>query len=224
MHDGKARVHSSIRKAGIKRPPEVDGRIYFRTAVFVLLIVLSSRLPAGDDPEGILFDIPRQQAELSLIQFAEQAELTLIVPFNQVQGKVANRLAGQYSVEEAIRLLLLGTGLEGSVDEEGQLSIMIDRHPGEEKKIMSKVKLPLLSRAMLILFGAANAQGVSAQAPAAAQEAGAYIEEIVVEARRRSESLQDVPLSITALTEEVLRDRGVDELKDLSLFSPGLDI
>ena len=50
------------------------------------------------------------------------------------------------------------------------------------------------------------------------------IEEVFVEARRRSESLQDVPLSITALTEGSLRDLGVDEIKDLSSLSPGLDI
>lgn len=50
------------------------------------------------------------------------------------------------------------------------------------------------------------------------------IEEVLVEARRRSESLQDVPLSITALTDGSLRNLGVDEIKDLSSFAPGLDI
>ena len=50
------------------------------------------------------------------------------------------------------------------------------------------------------------------------------IEEILVEARRRTESLQEVPLSITALTDGWLRNLGVDEIKDLSSFSPGLDI
>ena len=52
----------------------------------------------------------------------------------------------------------------------------------------------------------------------------AWLEEIEVEARRRAESLREVPLSITALTDESLRDLGVDEIKDLSSFSPGLDI
>ena len=55
-------------------------------------------------------------------------------------------------------------------------------------------------------------------------DAEAWVEEIVVEARRRPERLGEVPLSITVLTEETLRDLGVDEIKALSSFSPGLDI
>ena len=56
------------------------------------------------------------------------------------------------------------------------------------------------------------------------QEGYVIIDEILVEARRRTESLQEVPLSITALTDGWLRNLGVDEIKDLSSFSPGLDI
>jgi iron complex outermembrane receptor protein len=60
--------------------------------------------------------------------------------------------------------------------------------------------------------------------PSTVSAQGAQIEEIVVEARRRTESLQDVPISITALNEDALRDLGVDEIKDLSSFTPGLNI
>ena len=48
------------------------------------------------------------------------------------------------------------------------------------------------------------------------------VEEIVVTARRRSELLLDVPLTITALTEKDIEDRGIRGLLDISDFSPGM--
>ena len=91
---------------------------------------------------------------------------------------------------------------------------------GETMKCGIQTRLNATSR---LLFAVA----LLALPPSGHTESGdgvGYVEEIVVEARRRAESLQDVPLAITALTEESLRDLGVDDIKDLSNFSPGLDI
>ena len=80
---------------------------------------------------------------------------------------------------------------------------------------------------LLLAVGAMSAPALDARAAHAgdtADDAVAWVEEIVVEARRRAESPREVPLSITALTEGALRDLGVDEIKDLSSLSPGLDI
>ena len=42
----------------------------------------------------------------------------------------------------------------------------------------------------------------------------ATIEEVVVTARKKSESLQDVPLSVSALNEETLEERGINVFED----------
>ena len=55
---------------------------------------------------------------------------------------------------------------------------------------------------------------------AAAQTAG--LEEIVVTARKREESIQDVPLSITAFTGEELERGGYADLEDISLQTAGM--
>lgn len=54
--------------------------------------------------------------------------------------------------------------------------------------------------------------------PAAAQSL--TIEEITVTARRREESLQDTPLSITAFTADALRQRNITNIYDLSAITP----
>ncbi len=53
--------------------------------------------------------------------------------------------------------------------------------------------------------------------------ANAQIEEIVVTAEKREESLQDVSISVTAFTEETLRLGGIDDVSRLELLVPGLN-
>ena len=57
-------------------------------------------------------------------------------------------------------------------------------------------------------------------APASGVRA-AELEEIVVTARKREESIQDVPLSITAFTGEELERAGFADLEDISFQTPG---
>ena len=47
------------------------------------------------------------------------------------------------------------------------------------------------------------------------------LEEIVVTARKREESLLEVPLAITALTSADIEARGINEFKDIIAFTPG---
>ena len=54
--------------------------------------------------------------------------------------------------------------------------------------------------------------------PAVAQE----IEEIVVTATKREESIQDVPLAITAFSGNFVKSVNLDDVKDLISFTPGI--
>lgn len=50
------------------------------------------------------------------------------------------------------------------------------------------------------------------------------LEEIVVTAQRREESLQDVPIAITAATKEQMENAGVTSFKDIGMLSPGVSV
>lgn len=56
----------------------------------------------------------------------------------------------------------------------------------------------------------------------ATEETSGGIEEIVVTAQRREQKLQDVPISISAVTAESLGNMGIDATDDLASVSPGL--
>ena len=69
---------------------------------------------------------------------------------------------------------------------------------------------------------AAVGLAIMAAGGAVAQTTGNQIEEVVVTAQRRSESLQDVPLSITALGAATLEERSVDSFIDYAGQVPSL--
>jgi outer membrane receptor protein involved in Fe transport len=50
------------------------------------------------------------------------------------------------------------------------------------------------------------------------------VEGIVVTAQRREQRLQDVPVVVTALSEQILEDSGVRDIRDLQTLTPGLTV
>jgi iron complex outermembrane recepter protein len=73
---------------------------------------------------------------------------------------------------------------------------------------MTKSRIALACQASLLTLALA--------APAAAQTAVAEVDELVVTARKRDEALIDVPFSVAAQTEQVMRERGVTNIEELS--------
>jgi outer membrane receptor protein involved in Fe transport len=57
-----------------------------------------------------------------------------------------------------------------------------------------------------------------------APAASAQIEEIVVTTRKRAESLQEVPIVITALTAETIQRKGIATLEDITKFTAGVSL
>jgi iron complex outermembrane receptor protein len=59
---------------------------------------------------------------------------------------------------------------------------------------------------------------------AAAPDTGAQLEEVIVTAQRREQSLQETPISVTAFTQEAMQERLITGMADLAHFTPNLEI
>lgn len=59
---------------------------------------------------------------------------------------------------------------------------------------------------------------------AAAQEAPTNVDDIIVTAQKREQSLQDVPIVVTTLSQETLAGAGVQDIKDLQILTPGMTV
>src|SRR5215210_1525118 len=77
-----------------------------------------------------------------------------------------------------------------------------------------------LASAVAAVLAAAPAQVVWAQA--AEQTTSGGLEEVIVTAQRRAENLQDVPLSIQALTGETLSQLNVTTVEEFVRFVPNV--
>jgi outer membrane receptor protein involved in Fe transport len=48
------------------------------------------------------------------------------------------------------------------------------------------------------------------------------LEEIIVTAQKREQNVQDVPIVVTTISSELIRDTGIQDIKDLTLLTPGM--
>lgn len=76
----------------------------------------------------------------------------------------------------------------------------------------------LILAAMVLLF---STPGIGLQ-PVLAEDGYYALEEVIVTARKRQESIQDTPIAITALDKNAIAEANVRSLEDVSQFVPGL--
>lgn len=80
--------------------------------------------------------------------------------------------------------------------------------------------------AALALLALGPVPGAHAQAQAAGQTAASqdFLGEIIVTARRRAETLISVPVAVSAINEETLKNFGVTDIRSIANYSPGLSM
>ena len=78
-----------------------------------------------------------------------------------------------------------------------------------------------VARACRYFMAGAGALACVSVAQAQAERSG-LLDEIIVTAQKRAESLQDVPIAISAFDSEMLRGAGIERLEDIGMRTPGL--
>jgi iron complex outermembrane recepter protein len=82
----------------------------------------------------------------------------------------------------------------------------------------------LSSRRAILLVLSASAAFAGAHALAADASAAPALEEIIVTAEKRSENLQDVPISVVAISAQQIKDAGITDIRNLAILTPGLTV
>jgi hypothetical protein len=129
---------------------------------------------------------------------AKQADIQVLFAPDLVDGRAAPGVEGQMTPREALTRLLSGTRLVAAVQGPGVVVVRSEAASPEPK--------PVPARTALI-----------APAPTSSDA----LEEIVVTAQRREESLQNVPISITAFSRATMDAQGTRTIDDLSRLTPG---
>ncbi|MDR4472772.1 MAG: hypothetical protein MRJ92_09090 [Nitrospira sp.] len=75
------------------------------------VFLLAQASPGGEPTEATEFNISPQPLGSAITAFADQANYRLLVPAEMAEGKSTNGVSGRHTPEEALTILLAGTGL-----------------------------------------------------------------------------------------------------------------
>ncbi|MDB5367630.1 MAG: TonB-dependent receptor-like protein [Rhodospirillales bacterium] len=104
-------------------------RAIFRAAMLARCIALASLfwiVPAHAQTKS--FDVPAQPATQAIPEFARQASIQIVAPGIRLRGIQTNAIRGQFDVREALKQMLVGTGLAFR-DENGTILVVKDPSP-----------------------------------------------------------------------------------------------
>jgi len=210
---GKNHSDSSKQHTRLFRVVGGDGRafVWLTIVAFSLQVFNVAKADDGIQDQLIQFDIPRQSADSALTRFAEQADLTLVFPFDETRKVMANRLVGKFRMGEAIELLLIDTGLTPTFSDHQSLSIVTDNRSKLKGKEMNVKKKAGLGAFLAAIFSvSAGAQDTTDSATGKAM-----IEEVVVTGSRLARKDLNSVGPVTVITAPEIAATGVTSLEVL---------
>ncbi len=139
------------------------------------------------------FAISAQPLSSALLQYGEQSSLYFALGGVDISGVESSGVSGRMRNEDALKALLASAGYTYEFISDDEVKIM--RSSGGQE-------------------GASSEQS--------SNENTFVLEEIIVTAEKRAESLQNIPIAISAYTQDMMKRAGVKDLHDLKQLAPSL--
>lgn len=164
--------------------------------------------------------IPAQDLGEALKALSAAADEQVLFSDQIVRGKKSGELEGSFTTDQALDLLLKGSGLKAERTPSGVLLIKDPGVPAPAVKPAEKRDEEAGRRAgFWDRFRVAQANVVASEVKEEGQST--QVEEVVVTATKRAENIRDVPLSITAITAKDIEQRGLVNAEDYLRGIPG---
>lgn len=200
-------------------------RHLIKYTVSVCLVFAISHVQAEDGQQGIHFKISPQPVEMALLDFSEQAGIQLIMAANDVQGIESTGIKGSMDARTALDNLLESTGL--SYEFTGSNTVTVYPKTAQAgQSAGTPAKQSSRNNKSSVQNKKSGQKETQEKVPDKSsnnnRESSGLIEEIVVSAEKRDESVQRIPISITAFTDEHLQRSVIEDVYDIGLMTPGL--
>ncbi|MGH8236210.1 MAG: secretin and TonB N-terminal domain-containing protein, partial [Steroidobacteraceae bacterium] len=161
------------------------------------------------------FHIEQQPLASALHEFARQSDRQILFSTEVVNAKRSSGIEGQWEPEVALRKLLQGTGLVYRLTTDDTILVDTPR-AGETANVPVRQNSIRLARAGGSASSSAREERKALEGSAGNPEKRSELdlEEVIVTANRRRESLQDISMSITAVDSVEIDRRGLLSLGD----------
>jgi iron complex outermembrane receptor protein len=201
------------------------------------LLAVAVPLPAAAQ-EVHAFNVSAQDPAGAIRAFGVQAGVQILASADDLKGKKFNRVSGDISTEQALTVLLAGTGLDHRYVGERAVALVSNDQGNPDAVQVPALGVPPTTvsqsapakRTDLAQVDAKSLAKTSngEQPPDKSAEKRVQglpqIDEIVVTARRREENINSVPVAITALSGDELRRRNIETAADLQNYVPSLSV
>ncbi|MBL8267604.1 TonB-dependent receptor domain-containing protein [Steroidobacter sp.] len=195
-------------------------------AALTVAAILSLHATGATAQEAVQLRLGAQPLEAALREVGAQTNINVFFDPALVSGLKAPTLNGRLTTDEALTFLLAGTGLQHEFLNERTVAI---RTRPQTQKISAttsaateetgEARQPLRRLAFLDSGAAeqssASSAGATTPAPTAHTVEAPMLGEVVVTARKKTETLIEVPMNITAIGSVEIADRNVVEPADL---------
>ncbi len=206
------------------KSPRGAATILGRAGIQVLLLAIGAVAQAQALDEVYEFHIESQPLDAALLEFSEQSDLQLMVQTGLVAGRSSGGVNGVYTASAALQALLNDTDLRFEAVGEDTIALTQAEAGGDSdpEKPQGTPRQAMMAQASREQNDRASGQDFFAGEERDGPTSNAAVEEIVVTANRRAQRLEDVPMSVTALSQAELDREGIRSLLDLGRTVPGL--
>ena len=166
----------------------------------------------------INLDIPTQTLADALVDFSTTTRIAVLTDDKNaaLQNVISRSLAGNYDIKRALEIMLRDTGFEYAfIDDETVVVRPVGTSWGADKSGFQKISYNTTADYEASLEAYDEDENVD-------KIDEFSFEEIMVTATKRSESILDVPISMTAYTDADIEKLGIQKVEDFLLITPGV--
>lgn len=175
-------------------------------------VIWAGTVPAEQE-EITTFNIPASDLPTALIAFSIQAHTQIVSASNEVNDLRTAGVTGRFTVEQALRVLLAGSGLDYRITSSGVITIGRFLTPRKADKAGQQVR----GKSELHWFGD---QAVNQPESVISTE----LQEVIVTAEKRPQNLQAVPDTIETVPGDILLERNVPDINEIQQVAPDVDV
>ena len=160
------------------------------------------------------FNIPAQSLSGALIAFGEQSGVQFSMGSDLVGGKTSPGLTGRYRVDEALKILLSGSGL--SYRYTGRDAIAIEKAPATGTRTLGPVRVQGAETRTVAANGSTD--------PTATEGTGSYTASALTIGGKTPHTLKETPQSVTVVTQQRIADQNLTNLAEVLTQSTGITL
>ena len=208
----------------IGRGGDVIAAVQYAFAAVLLMMCLETQA-TEESTRVYQINLPVQNVAKALTSLSEQTDLQVLFPYDIAEARQASAVVGEFTLSEALNLLLNGTGLSGGLTDSGVITVSLkpSNKIGEDQMNSKKTKTTFFAAVSAALLSVFTPAMVSGQATDSRAD-NTVLEEVVVTAQKRAANAQRVPISITAFSDEDIARMPAADLGSLQGMIPNVTI